>query len=362
MKIIFKELLYNKKKYILVELIIVLLMFMVLFLSGLVNGLGRAVSSSIELMNAKYYMISDSAENIITVSNIDTDTYTYAKDNLSDVTTLDIHRMFIQKQDSDTKINITYFAIEPNSFIEPKVFSGTKLSNSAVENGIVLDDDFKYEGINIGDIIIDSATKLELKVIGFTKDQMYGHTSVGFISRDLYYQMNKILNPMYQLSYHALVTNDSNVLKLNINNIDVVSKNNIITNIPSYSAEHTTITMVIWLLVVISSVIIGVFYFILTMQKEKQYAVMKALGFGMGKISIIIICQVFTVAFVGALISNILNLTMASFLPETMPYYLKGLDALGVSIAFVVISILSSLLSINRIRRVLPMSVIGGEQ
>lgn len=50
MRLALKELLHSRKKYVLVEIIVVLMIFMVPFLSELVQGLGRAVSSGVETM------------------------------------------------------------------------------------------------------------------------------------------------------------------------------------------------------------------------------------------------------------------------------------------------------------------------
>ena len=157
MNLALKELIYNKKKYILIELIITLLVFMVLFLTGLVEGLGRAVISGIDNMDADYFLLSDSAEKLITVSDLDTEKYDELRSQTdAEVAVLGIQRMYLSKKDSDEKLNITYFVIEPGSFLEPEVVDGTSLDDSNVSNPIVLDESFLYECIEVGDAVFDS--------------------------------------------------------------------------------------------------------------------------------------------------------------------------------------------------------------
>ena len=211
MKLAWKELVYGKKKYLLIELLIVLLMFMVLFLSGLAEGLGRAVISGIDNMDADYFLLSDSAEDLITVSNLDTDVYEQlAVQTDAELTVLDIQRMYLSRQGDAEKLNITYFAIEAGGFLEPSVTEGVQFADSTVENPILLDDDFTLEGIEIGDTVLDSSTELEFTVIGFVEDQMYGHTSIGFITTDTYTKLRTLLNPMYEKEYHAIAVRGGN--------------------------------------------------------------------------------------------------------------------------------------------------------
>lgn len=363
MKLAWKEICYGKKKYLLIELVIVLLMFMVLFLSGMANGLGRAVSSGIEEMNADYFILDDSAEELITVSNLSEDVFSEVKgQTTSELATLDIQRMYIKKAGQEEKINITYFAIEAGSFLEPAILSGEGLSASNVENPIVLDDDFQIEGISIGDIVEDSASEIEFTVVGFAKDQMYGHTSIGFITQKSYDLLRKELSPYYETSYHAIALRGDDISKIDVNGAVVIDKQTIIKNIPSYQAENLTITMIVWTLVIVSAIIIGIFFYIMTMQKEKQFAVMKSLGVSMSEIAGMICAQIGIIAVFGALVANALNLAMAAALPQKMPYYLHHGDAIMVSVVFVIISLISSVLSVRKVAKVDPMMVIGGEQ
>ena len=60
------------------------------------------------------------------------------------------------------------------------------------------------------------------------------------------------------------------------------------------------------------------------------------------------------------MIANLLTFAMAAALPETMPFYLESGNACLVIVAFILISIVSSLISILNISHVDPMKVIGG--
>lgn len=363
MKLAWKELAHQKKKYLLIDSIIILMMFMVLFLSGLVNGLGRSIISSIDQIDASYYLVSDSSENLISVSSLPQDTLQQLQEMTdANVTPLNIQRTYLSKLDSDDKIDIHYLAIEPGSYLEPDVYEGTSLVDATCENPIILDDNYEEEGIALGDMVKDSTTGMEFQVVGFSKDQMYSHTSAGFITMDSYTKLRTEINPNYEPVIQSIVIQGDDIENIDIPGTMVAHKTDIINQLPGYTAEKSTITMVIWMLVIISAAVIGVFYYILTIQKEKQFGIMKAMGVTMHDIGKLICSQVLIVVCFGAFIANLLAFGMASFLPKSMPFYLTANSAFVVTFAFIAISLISSLLSVRKVAQVDPMNSIGGAE
>ena len=371
MKNALKELRYYWKKYLLVGLIIILLMFMVLFLTGLVRGLGRAVSSGVESTPANYFILQEEAEGLITVSNIPKDSLNKIQ-SLTDTKSfgLDIQRMYLQTEESDEKTDIVYFAIDPKEDLSPDIISGDSLSKNSSEHEIVLNDDF-METVNLGDNVLDSSTGLSFKVVGFTKDKMYGHVSVGYISKDTYSKLMTDINPLYQPSTHALaLTLDdksasdlSKKLKEEIDSKSYVllSKEDVVLKLPGYQAEQMTITMVVWVLLLIAALILAIFFYIINLQKMKEFGIMKAIGISGGELVRFIVSEVFLVAFIGTIIADILVYAMASALPNTMPFYLQNNEIALVSVSFILISLVGSLASIIRVAKLDPVQVIGGE-
>lgn len=356
-----KEIKHSKGKYVLIEGILLLMVFMVLFLSGLANGLARAVSASIETAEAPYFILSEDAEKLITISSIDSDILDEITEMTSnEIAPFNLQRMNLNRIDDSTKLDVTYFAIGEDSFLNPTIIQGEGLTVG--KNEIILDQSFKEYGITIGEVVEDSSTGIELTVVGFTKDAYYGHTSVGYISLDTYQQIRRELNPMYEASYHAVAVNGADVKNISIKGYEVVSKDNVVENIPGYKAEQTTIQMILWVLVVVSAAILGVFFYVITIQKEKQFGVLKAIGMPMRKIVGLIVSQVMMLAGFSVVIGNVLTWAMSKMLPASMPFYLNGKHAILVSVAFLVVSFGCSLISTAKVAKVDPMISIGGKE
>ncbi len=368
MKLAWKEIKYNKTKYILIESILVLMIFMVIFLSGLANGLARAVSLAIERADADYYVLSEDSQNMIPISNVAEELMTQVRKEVNgDVTGLNIQRSTLALKGTEEKMDITYFAIDPNGFLKPGITQGVPLKDSGTDadagnNGVVLNDSFRDDGVAVGDILIDSASGIELTVTGFTSNEMYGHSPVGFITSSTYTTMSRELNPNYEVKYHTLAVRGTVYDPAQIKGYHVVDKKTIISNIPGYSAEQLTIQMILWVLLVISAAILGVFFYVITIQKQKQFGVMKAIGMEMNQIAAMIAQQVFLLAAFGVIIGNLIAFGMASMLPKSMPFYLEQPSVILINVVFLVISLVTSLISTIKVAKVDPIIIIGGNE
>ncbi len=363
MKLAWKEIKHSKAKYLLIESILVLMIFMVVFLSGLANGLGWAISASVEKTDAEYFVISTDAEKLITISNVDKEMLDQVASQTKDqVTNLNIKRSNINTLVDEKKLDITYFAIDPNSFIVPEIIEGEALSKSTTEYPVVLNDSFKEQNIALGDVVEDSVTGLRLTVVGFTKDEIYGHSPVGFIGTDTFTALNQEVNSSYIEKYNAIAVQGSDIDNISIKGFEVVDKATIVNNLPGYAAEQLTIKMILWVLVIISAAVLGVFFFVITIQKQKQFGVLKAIGMKMSELTRYIMSQVLILSVIGVTIGNLIAVGMASMLPSSMPFDLQIPMVIIISIVFVIISLFTSLVSIRKVAKVDPIVIIGGNE
>lgn len=362
MKIAWNEIKYQPKKFILIEVLIVIMMFMVIFLSGLSNGLGRIITAQIENFGEVHYILSKDSQGVIPFSNLTNQNVTEIEAlKLEDSFGLVIQRSSLSKEDEDNNQDVTFFAIDQLNLVSSKVetmdYSLEKLGNQEV----VLDESYKEKGIAVGDTIQDKTSKENLTVVAFAKNAKYGHSSIAFVTTETYEAMRKKIDPNYTWKPQTIITNQTINSEDLSSQLVVYNSKELIKKIPGYTATNLTLTMITWVLLVASSAVLGVFFYILTLQKLQQFGVLKAIGMSMKQITMIQLSQISILSIIGVSIGLGCALGLVFVLPSSMPFYMTLQGNVTIALSFIMISILCGILSILKIKQVDPIEVIGGK-
>lgn len=360
MKIAWNEIKYQPKKFILIEVLIVIMMFMVIFLSGLTNGLGRIIMAQIDTFGDVQYILSKDSEGVIPYSTLTSSELTEIEDlHLEEQTGLVIQRSTFMKEDEEGSQDVTFFAMDTYKNLTIKAEDGYVAANLS-DNEVILDESYKAKGIHVGDTIKDKTSDILLKVVAFAQDAKYGHSSVAFISSKTLEEMRQKKNPNYTWQPQAIITSQAVTAEDLSEQLMVSNKQQIINKIPGYTATNMILKTMTWVLLIASAAILGVFFYILALQKLKQFGVLKAIGMSMGEITRIQLSQVGILSIIGIGIGLSLALALTPFLPVSMPFYMKAEDNAVISVSFIVISIICGALSLLKIKKVDPIEVIGG--
>jgi len=159
---------------------------------------------------------------------------------------------------------------------------------------------------------------------------------------------------------NAIALNSSVTFTDNADAYDTLSTNELIQNIPGYSAQSLTLNAMIYFLFVVATAIIGIFMYVITLQKTTIFGVMKAQGIKNFFIARSLIAQAFIVGILGVGIAMILAILTSLILPGAMPFTIIWTQWILYSAILVLVAILGGLFSIRTVSKVDPITAIGG--
>lgn len=363
-----REMRHSKARYLLITVIMLLVSFLVLFVTGLARGLAYANISAIENMPANYFVVQGDADqtfrrSVLTDTELK-DVRAVVGDN--NASSLAIQMSTVTASDTELKADITFFAVDMNGLLAPKVIEGDKITNET-KGSVIVDRDLEHSGIKIGSIIRDQATGMEFKVAGFVEDSSYSHTPVVYMNNQDYQSMRlggkqaDAAASAAPFNVIALNANADQVDKIstNVKDVEVITQKVAISNVPGYSEEQGSLLMMIAFLFVIAAFVLAVFFYVITIQKTSQFGILKAMGTKMSYLAWSVVGQVMILAITSLCISLLLTFGMNKVLPETMPFQLEPSTILLTSCLFIGMSLLGSLISVAKVAKVDALEAIG---
>lgn len=132
-----------------------------------------------------------------------------------------------------------------------------------------------------------------------------------------------------------------------------------IQELPGYMAQLLTFGLMIIFLIVIAAIIIGIFMYVLTVQKKSMFGVMKAQGISTGYIGKYVVIQTFLLSLIGVATGLLLTLGASYALPSTVPFFINWLFMGIISVLILIFAVLGSTFSVIKVAKIDPLEAIG---
>lgn len=339
----------NKLKFGLIIGVLTMISYLLFLLSGLANGLINMNKEGIDKWQADAIVLNKDANQTVQQSVF----------NKKDIENKYKKQATLKQtgeivSNGHQKDNVLVFGVEKSSFLVPSLIEGHKATK---DNEVLADETLKNKGFKIGDTLSLSQSDEKLHIVGFTESEKYNASSVIFTNDATIAKINPRLTGD---KINAVVVRDTNWKDKKLNQeLEAVSINDFIENLPGYKPQNLTLNFMISFLFVISATVIGIFLYVMTLQKTSLFGILKAQGFTNGYLANVVISQTVILALFGTAFGLLLTGVTGAFLPDAVPVKFDVLTLLVFAIVLMIVSVLGSLFSILTIRKIDPLKAIG---
>lgn len=355
------EITRSKLRYTLIIGVMFLISYLVFFLTGLAYGLAQDNRTAVDKWQADGIVLSDESNTNINMSMIPIKSIdeVKAKEKASLGQTAAVIQL--DKKNAE-KINASFFGINKEEFLMPNIIEGKPFTN---DNETVVDNSLKKENdVKLGDTIKLSGSDKTLKVVGFTDNAKFNVSPVLYVSTNAFQQIRfEKSDTSENARVNAIVfrAKDGSLKNVDLKDDGLTSYSikKFINELPGYSAQVLTFGFMIGFLIVIAAIVIGIFIYVLTMQKANIFGIMKAQGISGMYIAVSVIVQTFVLAFLGISIGLLGTVGTALVLPTAVPFQTNWLFFLSIGGIMLVIAVLGALFSVRTIVKIDPLKAIG---
>ena len=258
-------------------------------------------------------------------------------------------------------IDLALFGVPADSFLVQRPDARAALSGPP---GLVLSRTFEARGVRVGDRFQMGGSGVVLPVLGFTFAGSYGHVNLAFTALGSWQRITYGSPSRGRFSAIALKlashTDSAAVDKLA--GTVTVTKQAAFAGSPGYSAETQTMLMIRVFLLIISALIVGAFFTVLTLQRVRQIGILKAMGAsswwvirdGLTQIAVVVIGA--TAA--GTLVGGALTAALSG---GSVPIALSTPSALGAATILAGAGFLGGAVTLRSIAQIAPAIALGVE-
>jgi len=357
-----QEIRRKKLQFGLISLIVGLVVYLLVMISALGSGLLSAMSGAVNSFDADLVVFSADSNDSFLRSELTAS----QRDAIAEVggATAGVGYMAATAQENSLTEDVALFGFEPGSVAEPAVRSGRA---PAREGEILIDRSLsRSSGLKVGDQITmrNALIAYNFTIVGEVDEGQFLGLPSAYVLLDKWREMRYPGQgedaPAASVILARGHADDLGArIEAAVPNTSVLSKSEAISAIGGVTEQEQVVMTIELFGFVIGALVIGSFFFVLTMQRAYEIAIVKALGASSWYVFGQLIRQVVAVALAGLALGVALALVTEATLPSDIPLQITGGAFLTGGASITIAALLGSLFSARQVVRVNPMSALG---
>ena len=367
-----RELIHARSRFALMGSVVALISILMVLLAGLSSGLVNDGVSGLQRMpvQAVAFAPDTRTDSAFTRSVVGPDQVeAWAERPDVEVATPMGLSIINAKTSAGTPVDLTLIGAEPGGPLVPEAAEGRmpEADGEILVSGTAADD------VSVGDTVVVDRLDIPLTVVGIAGDQhTFGHVDMAFTTLPTWQDVHSGTRfgeeprPGADQEYSVVALMGVDGKEPDLAAGDAAADTSALpmkeayNSSPGYQAETLTMSMITWFLYAISALVVGAFFAILTVQRSREIAVLRAMGASTAKLLIDAIGQALILLVISIGVGVAIGVGAGSLLLGTgMPFALEaGPIALGAGL-LLVLGLIGATLATVRISSIDPHSALG---
>ena len=363
-----REIRRRKTQFALIAIVVALISYLVLMINGLGVGLNLAAGSALRSFNADALAYSDESGISVIRSELGQATVDRAASLAGVEAAAPLGYVAANYRAADGTISSAAFlGYDPGTIAEPPVTAGRPLT-PADGRGLLADRTFlRASGLAVGDTVQVTVrlVTMEFTIVGEIDEGQFFFQPAVYLLRDTWRELKYGANAGDGPVASIVLLQGDGLPGTRGEGFEVVSKSTAFANIEGVSGQQSTVMFLRFFGYLIGALVIGVFFYVLTLQKVPNIGVLKALGASNAFVFRQLLVQAIAVAAVGLAIAlPLAYLTNRGLeqLPDPVPIAFTSGTWLTTSLLLVLMSLVGTLFSGRQVLRVDPIIALGQQQ
>lgn len=361
------ELRRRRLQFFLIGLIVTLISYLVAMINGLGLGLNVLAGSALKSFDADAIAYSDASGLSVIRSELSAETIArvLAAPGVEEGAPLGYVAANVRTAAGEIE-NAAFLGFDPGTIGEPRVIEGRPLRLGELD-GMLADREFlRFTGYRLGDVVPVSLRlqTREYRIVGVIDEGYFFFQPAVYILRDAWRSL-RYGDAANAPEASIVLLKGKGLPGLRGDGFEVVDKETAFANIEGVAGQQSTVAALQAFGYLIGTLVVGVFFYVLTLQKVPHIGVLKALGASSSYVFRQLLVQVLVIASAALAVAIPLAMVTGRLiqrLPDPVPIAFDGRTLAFTTALLLVASVVGAAFSLRRILTVDPVIALGQQQ